>query len=147
MSCAWGRHYARWYSAEFWKSVTKVFPLVNKMTSHVTTISKQWEVVISWRTAHETEETQDKSGFSSWYRNSKYDKVHIGLPAEVLLSFDKQRRFKTREPFVTANIVETIRYKWNDRKTYFESLTFHNINLRYRTKERRDMRRPIQRTD
>jgi len=32
-------------------------------------------------------------------------------------------------------------------KTYFERMTFHNMALRYRPKERRDVGRPTRRTD
>jgi hypothetical protein len=147
------RHYAYFkkatqcYSTEFWTSLTKVFPLVKKATSQITRISKQWEVVTSWHTGLETEQKQDKYGFSSWYKNSKYDKVHIGVPAKVLLGLDNQRHFKTRETFVNTYIVGIKGYKWNSKSYLFRKLTFHNMALRYWPKERGDIRRPIRRTD
>lgn len=104
------------YSTEFWTSLTKDFPLVKEADSQVTRISKQREVVTSWHIGHETKQTQDKYGFSSSYRNSKYDKVLIGVPAEVLLGLDNQRRFKPSESFVTTNTVGMKVYKWNGKE-------------------------------
>ena len=67
--------------------------------------------------------------------NSKYDKVHIDVPADVLLVLDKQRRFKSRESFVTTNLVEMKGYELNGKNVLFRELFFHNTTLRSRPKE------------